>query len=784
MTTSEPPASEPITADPDIDGAVIHGDEIAGDAVAGTSPRWLRWFRSGMKPITADEPVPTRRWLRLLPLGPVIVSCVFSLVILRSETTPANNLNDSAFHLEMVRWADHQIAEGKVPLDGWFPNLALGSSFFHHYQSLPYTLTAYAARITGLGDTTTYLWLLYLMLALWPISVYLGARLLSLERWPAAAAALASPLIVSITGYGYEHSSYTWQGLGVFTQLWGMWLLPLAWGLTYRAVTKGSKWYAPAALVLALTIATHLMTGYLAVLSIGVWVLLSRRQFLRRVGRAAVVAVGGLMTAAWVLVPLLQDRNYSAQTEFYRGTIFDDSYGAHKIVPWLFTGALFDHGRFPIFSLLVAVGFVVCVIRAQSSEPARALLGIWALSLFLFFGRATWGVRTIVNRLPGNGDLQMHRFMEGVDLAAILFVGIGLVAVARLAGFLLGRLIALAPRVPARAAIVWTVVAVAVVGILTPAWSQVAHYDLFDSTLIPYQRASEKQDGADFKALVLEAEHIGGGRIFAGMRADPWANAYRIGNVQAFAELENYDADAIGYPFRTVQSLSTDVDASFGEANPAQYEILNIKYIIMPSTMQPSVPAKLIDSRGRHRLYEVDESGYFQMIDVGGSIVENRTDVNTASYAFRYSEQALQNLYPSVAFNGGKPAPATFAGSVPPAGAPGTVISSHEDAVNGSFTATVHANRTSAVLLKESFDPRWTVTVDGVASKPVMIAPSLVGVEVPAGTHTIAFQYKSYPDYPILVIVGGLTFLVLLGWPYRRRLRLASRRQPSATPVP
>ena len=58
--------------------------------------------------------------------------------------------NDSAFHMEMVRWADHQIGEGKVPLDGWFPNLGLGSSFFHHYQSLPYTITAYTARITGL----------------------------------------------------------------------------------------------------------------------------------------------------------------------------------------------------------------------------------------------------------------------------------------------------------------------------------------------------------------------------------------------------------------------------------------------------------------------------------------------------------------------------------------------------------------------------------------------------------------------------------------------------------
>ena len=592
--------------------------EPAAVAASSTAP-WLRTLRKVIDPVTAEETEPPKRWLRLLPLGVVLVACVFNLVILRGESSPASNVNDSAFHLEMVRWADHQISEGKIPLDGWFPNLALGSSFFHHYQSLPYTLTAYAARITNLGDTKMYLWLLYLMLALWPISVFLGARLLSLERWPAAGAALVSPLIVSVTGYGFEHSSYTWQGLGVYTQLWGMWLLPLVWGLTYRAVTRGGKWYAPAALVLALTIATHLMTGYLAVLSIGVWVVLARRGFLRRVGRAAIVTVGGLATAAWVLVPLLADRNYSAQTAYYKGTIFDDSYGAGKILHWLFTGELFDHSRFPVFSLLVAVGFVVCVIRAQRSEAARAVLGIWTLSLLLFFGRATWGVRSVVNLLPGNGDLQMHRFMEGVDLASVFLAGIGLVAVARLAAFGIRRLFALSDRVSFKPTFVWAIAGAAMLALLTPAWSEVKAYDSYGATLIRSQRQYDATDGADFGRLVLEAEKRGDGRIYSGTRADGGTN-YRIGSVWAFAELENYDADTVGYPFRTVQSLSTDVDASFDATNLAQYQVTDMKYMILPDYEQPPVPATLIDSAGRHRLYEVNTSGYFQVVDVMGAI--------------------------------------------------------------------------------------------------------------------------------------------------------------------
>ena len=612
------------------------------------------------------------------------------------------------------------------------------------------------------------------MLALWPISVYLGARLLSLERWPAAAAALVSPLIVSVTGYGYEHGSYTWQGLGVYTQLFGMWLLPLAWGLTWRAVTKGGKWYAPAALVLALTIATHLMTGYLAVLSIGVWVLLARREFLQRVGRAAVVTVGGLATAAWVLVPLLTDRNYSAQTQFYKGTIFNDSYGAGKILPWLFRGQLFDQGRFPIFSLLLAVGFVVCIIRAQKSEAARAVLAVWIFSLLLFFGRATWGVRSVVNLLPGNGDLQMHRFMAGVDLGGIFLAGIGLVAAARLAGFIVAKGVGLVQRTSVKPVVVWTAVTVAFVAILAPAWTERAAYDRRGAVFIRAQRHYEQNDGAGFAALAHEAERLGGGRVYAGTRAN-WGRYYSVGSVQGFAEVEDYYSDSIGYPFRTVQSLSTDVDASFDDTIPAQYQIMNMMYMILPADMQPPVAAKLLDSSGRHRLYRVNTSGYFQVIDVIGSVIANRTNIGSASSVFRYSDLAMHNQYPAVGFNGALPAPPTVGGSVQPAGSPGTVIKQSNDKENGLFSATVLANRTAGVLLKESFDPRWTVTVDGVPQKPVMIAPSLVGVEVPAGEHVIKFHYKSYSHYPILVVIGILTILGLALWPWRKRLFRRSR---------
>src|SRR5581483_6568253 len=192
-------------------------------------PVALRWAEEGTsRPVApATTASATRRW----PLGLVGLASAFGLVALRAETNVVPNLNDSAFHLQMVRWASGQIAEGRVPLDGWFPYLSLGSSFFHHYQSLAETLTA-------------YVWILYLLLATWPVPVYLGARLLEWGRWPAAAAAAVSPLVVSTPGYGFETTSYTWGGYGVYSQLWAMWLLPLAWGLTWRAVSGGRRYAA------------------------------------------------------------------------------------------------------------------------------------------------------------------------------------------------------------------------------------------------------------------------------------------------------------------------------------------------------------------------------------------------------------------------------------------------------------------------------------------------------------------------------------------------------------
>jgi hypothetical protein len=183
----------------------------------------------------------------------------------------------------------------------------------------------------------------------------------------------------------------------------------------------------------------------------------------------------------------------------------------------------------------------------------------------------------------------------------------------------------------------------------------------------------------------------------------------------------------------------------------------------------------LIDQRGRHRLWEVQTSGYFQVVDRIGSVTADRTDLANASQAFMNSDLAARDIYPAVAFDGRTAAPPTVPGPNPPFGSPGLIVTQSEAKADGVFKSTVQADRAATILLKVSYDPRWTVTVDGVSRRPVMMAPSLVGVDVPAGRHEVEFRYVPYSHYPQLFCIGLITLSTLALLP-RRRLKNRLRR--------
>ncbi len=724
---------------------------------------------------TADEPAPGAQWWsRYGHLALVLGAVAYGLVGLAPERLAVAYPNDASVHVLTVSTAAQQIAAGHLPFASWFPDLATGSPFFLHYQSTPAVLTALLSRVIGVS--TAFGLTQYLLFATLPLSVFWSGRLFGLGRFTAAIASAGALLLMSLRGYGVEQQSYDWLGSGMWTQLWGIWVLPLAWGASYRAISR-KEFRGLAIVLLAMTIAFHFLTAYLAGLSLLVFVLLRPTQIVPRAWRAAIVGGGAAALTLYVTIPLAIYGKWGAGNEFQIHTFWNDSFGARLVLGWLVTGRLYDNGRFPVITILVGLGLIVAIARWRRDEVARAVVGVWLLSLALFFGRPTLG--PVIDLLPGNETLLLHRYVMGVHLAGLLLAGMGAVGLGQLALKLASPLLARGGASTAHRR--WwqpALAAVAVVAALAPAWSQLWARNVANASAISAQQLADATEGAQVNALVARSRALGGGRIFGGLLSDSWERSFLVGQVEMCIYLANEGVDAVGFSLRT-SALMANPEAYFQEENPGNYDAFGIRFLLLPAGMASPVPAKEVEQLGNYVLWQVPSHGYVQVVDTSGSIAANANNLGAATLGFLSSSLPGEGIYPTIAFSGAPAAPPTLTGAVA-SGTPGRVLGGTNQLAEGRFSATVSAKRTSVVLLKASYDPGWSVTVDGVRTSTEMLAPAYVGVAVSPGVHRVVFTYQGYDHYPLLFAIDLLVLLLVLLGPFAlRRLgggeRLTSR---------
>jgi hypothetical protein len=696
----------------------------------------------------------------------------WNLVNLRALTLGVMYNDDSSMHEQMVRFATAQLRAGHLPLTSWFPFLGEGSPQFLHYQSLPAIVTGLAGLIVG--PDVAFRWSLYLLLSLWPVSIYLAARAFGTGRTAAAASAAMSPFLMSVTGVGYEQGAYVWAGFGVWTQLWASWTLPLAWGWSWRAIRDG-RGYFRAILLIALTAALHFETGYLALSMLVVWPFVAGRPLVTRLRRAAVLLGGSLLAAAWVIVPLVVQGRWASVNEALQGTGDVDGYGARDVMHWLLSGQLLDFGRLPVITVLAALGLGLAWLAWSSSAEARALLAALAVCLLLAFGRTTFG--SLVNVIPGSADIFFRRFMMGVQLAALLLAGRG---AAWLAASCVRLLEAWAPRW--RSGLSPAVVLVAAVAVLAPAWLQLGAYDRQDGTAIAAQRRADTVEGADLDRLVAVIQRDGGGRTYAGMPSN-WGQSFTVGVVPVYQYLDSLDVDEVGYTLRTA-SLMTDPEYYFDEQDPSDYRLFGIRYLILPARQKPPVTARLAMRSGPYWLWTINGDGYIQAGQIVGEISANRTNVGTRSIPLLDSGLAADGAYLGVNYgSGGGDGPLPTVRNKSSAGA---VSAESANLGDGEASATVRMRRPGVVVLSASYDPGWTATVNGRPEPIRMVAPALVAVDVPPGTDHVVFRFHGYGDYPELFALSGLSLAMVALTPLcvayarrRRHAKAASRAHPA-----
>jgi hypothetical protein len=706
-----------------------------------------------------------RRWDRAAPLSMVLIVVAAEMWQLRAQVSPVAYGNDSSIHEQMVRFATDEITHGRSPLSAWFPFLGLGSPQFTHYQPLGALIVGLAGVVAG--PDRAFAWSTLLLLGTWPLSVYASARIFGISRWASACSAVVSPFLSSVAGVGYEQHAYIWDGYGVWAQLWAMWTLPLSWAYSWRAVQQ-RRCRLAAVFWLAVTIALHFETGYLALAAVFVWAVvpLSLTGLGARLVNATTVLALGLLASAWVLVPLIVFRDFASINTALQNTPLARGYGLRTLGGWLLSGRMFDYGRAPVISLLVATGIVSALRRFRSCVLGQGLLGMAVTSFLLACGRTTFG--PLANAVPGSQDIFFRRFGMGLQLAGIYLAGFGAVAFWRAARRIVDLTV---PEIAAachdrHGLVILRRCLVAGLGVLllTPAWYQIGSLDLANARDIEMQAAADSHAGAQVDELVGRAERLGGGRIYAGLPSN-WGARFTVGRIPVFKYIESTDSDEVGYTLRTA-SLMTGAEYDLHD-DPADYALFGIRYLLMPANARAPSGAFLLESRGDYALWELQGNTYIQVVETAGVVRENRGDIGENSASFLRSTLLARGEYEAVAFDGASAKASTSGqGSVPAAA--GAVVSEKVDLAHGFAWAQVRTSRDAVVLLRASFDPGWQVTVDGVPQRAQMISPALVGVSVGPGTHVITFRYVGFGYYGQLVALAALATAALLGRRARR----------------
>ncbi len=317
-------------------------------------------------------------------LALVVLPILFNAIALFPEVrNSAPNDNDQIFHYTFIERANQAIAAGDNPFDHWLPELEIGFPQFLYYQNLPHlTVVALHHLLLKRVSLLRLLNLVrYLLMVLFPLTVYWSMRRMEFSTIAAAVGAAFSSTLSSQYEYGFDYHSYIWLGLGMFPQLCSMHLMFIGAGCLYRVLERG-KGFVAAIIASAAVVLSDLLYGYIYAVAALILLVLSalrqtaranrRSDAIRKVSllgaRFAIVAFIAALISAYQIVPFfhqLQYVNREFPGQLQRFTPFSTS----SVLSNLFEGHLFDKNRLPVLTSLVFIGIVyAAVIRNQSGQ--------------------------------------------------------------------------------------------------------------------------------------------------------------------------------------------------------------------------------------------------------------------------------------------------------------------------------------------------------------------------------------------------------------------------------
>tara|TARA_B100000809_G_scaffold7785_1_gene7641 strand:+ start:61 stop:759 length:699 start_codon:yes stop_codon:yes gene_type:complete len=209
----------------------------------------------GQKPVTA-----------VVVISVLLIAVLFNLVLLYPQLTGGTvAINDLVMHLLLTDMAVDALKNGRDFTDPWQGTMNMGLPFFRYYQHLPHITVALVHVVSfGVFPVIDLMrWTTYLLISLFPLSMYWSLRHFGFDRTTAAMGGLVASIAATDRLFGFGYASYTFLGFGLYSQLWAMVLLPPALASGYGVLRQG-RGYFWATLLLAATLMSHLMYGYMA----------------------------------------------------------------------------------------------------------------------------------------------------------------------------------------------------------------------------------------------------------------------------------------------------------------------------------------------------------------------------------------------------------------------------------------------------------------------------------------------------------------------------------------
>jgi len=752
---------------------------------------------------------------KYISIAMLVFAVGFNLWLYRTEPSAQVDPNDNTFQFALVyrtnqMWDFAQQKCSYNPVcffsylaDHWVPNWNEGYNLPFYYSHVPQIMIVGAWRIFhNVSLFQFYHVIIYLLLCLFPLSVFLALRVTGVSWITAGFGALLASHISTDGLYGLDPPSFLWRGYGLSSQLFAMVWLPIAIACSFRAFTH-KRFILPAIVLLILTTAGHLGIGIMAFLSLVPLaatasllafftqqpvkeIVKPLKQNVVTLGIIAAVAI--FFLSYWILPAMSLDTYHNFS--FWDPVWKFNSYGVKEVMTRLGNGALFDFGRLPIITGLIIVGLFTI------QYPQFTLLFIFFL--LLYFGRTTWG--NMLNIIPAMREFHQSRFIVGMHLAGIFLAPVGLTWLVSGITYQVSRIIILPLHV-----IKFIIFIIVIVFVFPAVYGQTIRYAAHNDTLIAQANANYAKQAAGANTLVAslqELEKTAPGRVFAG-RGGSWGKDFRIAETPMYMYLSNFSLPTVLWLPET-WSPNGDTEQYFRENVSDDYALYNIRYVATQTNLpkeniQPFW--KLIKETSSWKLYEVPTSGYFTAGVRPAIVASDKYSFTNVIRLWIQSSDPKNGLYPELSFdtkkypvNTGLPnfkmidevtfqvpdgsthnvfsEPPKYLSPNLPAGRQVT-LTSQTNNMDMVFTTKVHvpAGCTECmVILKQTFHPNWRVTVDGKQVTPIITFPFFIGIPVTAGNHTIIASYEPSKLKIILLSLSLTTLTALIIWFLARKL--------------